>query len=76
VALYGLPYPDDTGQHVAIWRGSPAAASGGLWDGFRMADHVMNYVEIDAPVGLTLVEWRRSRIAEPRRSRARLWRRG
>jgi hypothetical protein len=72
----GLPYPQDTCQPVAVWRGSPAATAGALWDGFRMPDHVMNYVEIDAPVGLTLVEWRRSRTAEPRRRRARLWRRG
>jgi hypothetical protein len=39
-----------------------------------MLDHVMNYVEVDAPVELTLVEWRRLRTAE-RRRRLRLRRR-
>ena len=35
-----------------------------------MPDHVMNYVESEAPAGLTLVEWRRVRAvaaASPRR---------
>ena len=33
-----------------------------------MPDHVMNYVESDAPAGLTLVEWRRTQVAlKPRR---------
>jgi hypothetical protein len=40
-----------------------------------MPDHAMNYVEVDAPIGLTLVEWRASRAVEPRRRRLRLWRR-
>jgi hypothetical protein len=35
-----------------------------------MPDHVMNYVESEAPAGLTLVEWRRVRVAaSPRRRR-------
>jgi hypothetical protein len=35
-----------------------------------MPEHVMNYIECEAPSGLTLVEWRRSRIvASSRRSR-------
>ena len=34
-------------------------------------DHVMNYVESDAPAELTLVEWRRVRAAaSPRRRRS------
>jgi hypothetical protein len=37
-----------------------------------MPDHVMNYVEADVPAGVTLVEWRRSRLAAPRRKRLRL----
>ena len=33
-----------------------------------MPDHVMNYVESDAPAGMTLVEWRRTQVAlKPRR---------
>jgi hypothetical protein len=40
-----------------------------------MPDHVMNYIEVDAPVGLTLVEWRRSRTSKPRRGRLRFRRR-
>jgi hypothetical protein len=38
-----------------------------------MPDHVMNYIESEAPAGLTLVEWRRTRMAAtPRRRRFRL----
>ena len=37
-----------------------------------MPDHtVMNYVESTAPAELTLVEWRRTRMAAPRRRRIR-----
>jgi hypothetical protein len=33
-----------------------------------MPDHVMNYVDTDAPAGVTLVQWRRGRLAAtPRR---------
>jgi hypothetical protein len=33
-----------------------------------MPDHVMNYVECDAPAGVTLAQWRRTRLAPtPRR---------
>jgi hypothetical protein len=33
-----------------------------------MPDHVMNYVECDAPAGETLAQWRRTRLAPtPRR---------
>jgi hypothetical protein len=33
-----------------------------------MSDHVMNYIESEAPAELTLVEWRRVRAsASPRR---------
>ena len=36
-----------------------------------MPDHVMNYIESEAPAGLTLVEWRRARAAaSPRRRRS------
>jgi hypothetical protein len=38
-----------------------------------MPDRHIVYVEADAPVGLTLVEWRRSRATAPRR-RLRFWR--
>ena len=33
-----------------------------------MPDHVYNYIESDAPAGVTLVQWRRTRLApKPRR---------
>ena len=35
----------------------------------RMPEHVMNYVESDAPAELTLVEWRRVRAAAATRRR-------
>jgi hypothetical protein len=36
-----------------------------------MPDHVMNYVESEAPAELTLIEWRRVRAAaSPRRRRS------
>ena len=36
-----------------------------------MPDHVMNYIECEAPAELTLVEWRRVRAAvSPRRRRS------
>ncbi len=38
-----------------------------------MPDHVMNYIESEAPSGLTLVEWRRSRIAASTRRSRGLW---
>ena len=35
-----------------------------------MPDHVMNYIESDVQADLTLVQWRRSRVAlRPRRRR-------
>jgi hypothetical protein len=34
-----------------------------------MTNHVMNYVESDAPAGLTLIEWRRVRAAASSRRR-------
>jgi hypothetical protein len=37
-----------------------------------MPDHVMNYVESDAPAELTLIEWRRVRAAATPRHRRRL----
>jgi hypothetical protein len=37
-----------------------------------MPDHVMNYVESDAPAELTLREWRRVRAAAAPRRRRRL----
>jgi hypothetical protein len=37
-----------------------------------MSEHLMNYVECDAPAELTLAEWRRSRIAPRPRRRLRL----
>jgi hypothetical protein len=38
-----------------------------------MPEHVMNYIETEAPVGLTLVDWHRVRLAaKPRRRRRRL----
>jgi hypothetical protein len=36
-----------------------------------MSDHVMNYIETEAPPELTLVQWRRS-LATPRPRRRRL----
>jgi len=37
----------------------------------HMPDHVMNYVESEAPAELTLIEWRRARAAaSPRRRRS------
>ncbi len=36
-----------------------------------MFQHTMNYVETSAPAGLTLVEWKQSRMAAPRRRRIR-----
>ena len=35
-----------------------------------MPDHFMNYIETDAPVELTLVEWRRTRLASASRKRS------
>jgi hypothetical protein len=36
-----------------------------------MPDHVMNYIESDAPAEVTLIEWRRVRAAaSPRRRRS------
>lgn len=38
-----------------------------------MPDHVMNYVESEVALDLTLVEWRRTRMAaKPRRRRLRI----
>jgi hypothetical protein len=37
-----------------------------------MPDHVLNYIECDAPAGVTLVEWRRSRHSTARRRRLNL----
>jgi hypothetical protein len=34
-----------------------------------MPDHVMNYIESDAPAEVTLVEWRRTRTAASPRQR-------
>jgi hypothetical protein len=34
--------------------------------------HVINYIETDALDGFTLVEWRRSHMAAPRRRRLRI----
>jgi hypothetical protein len=37
----------------------------------HMPDHVMNYIESEAPAELTLIEWRRVRAAaSPRRRRS------
>jgi hypothetical protein len=37
-----------------------------------MPDHVMNYIESDVPTGLTLAEWRRTRLTPKPRRRLRL----
>lgn len=37
-----------------------------------MPDHDMNYIESDAPAGITLTEWRRARVAASPRRRLRL----
>lgn len=37
-----------------------------------MPDHVMNYIECEAPAGLTLVQWRKAHTAPTRRRRLRL----
>jgi hypothetical protein len=34
-----------------------------------MPDHSMNYIQTDAPEGVTLTDWRRTRLAPPRRRR-------
>jgi hypothetical protein len=34
-----------------------------------MPDHVMNYIETEAPSDLTLIEWRRSRATTRKRRR-------
>jgi hypothetical protein len=34
-----------------------------------MPDHSMNYIETDAPEGVTLIDGRRTRLAPPRRRR-------
>jgi hypothetical protein len=48
-----------------VWRGAVHATFHG------MPDHVMNYVESEAPAELTLIEWRRVRAAaSPRRRRS------
>jgi hypothetical protein len=36
-----------------------------------MTDHSMNYIETDAPAGVTLADWRRSRLPAERRRRGR-----
>jgi hypothetical protein len=46
-----------------LWR----QTADGTVDG--MPDHVMNYVETDAPAKLTLIQWRRVRAAAPPRRR-------
>jgi hypothetical protein len=38
-----------------------------------MPDHVMNYIECDIPADLTLVQWRRSRVAARPQRRRKLW---
>jgi hypothetical protein len=38
-----------------------------------MPDHVMNYIECEAPAELTLVEWRRSRVVAASRRNRGLW---
>jgi hypothetical protein len=35
-----------------------------------MPEHVMNYVESEAPAELTLVQWRRTRVASAARRRS------
>jgi hypothetical protein len=37
-----------------------------------MPQHVMNYIECEAPAGLTLAQWRRSHTRIPARRRLRL----
>jgi hypothetical protein len=59
-----------TGRESALDRtqADPAARVLAQWEGTPMPDaHTMNYIECDAPVELTLVEWRRSHT--PKRSR-------
>ena len=38
-----------------------------------MPDHVMNYIECEAPAELTLVEWRRARVAATSRRSRGFW---
>jgi hypothetical protein len=38
-----------------------------------MPDHHMNYIECEAPSGLTLVEWRRTRVVAATRRNRRFW---
>jgi len=65
----GLLHPRDAGQPLAggvvprLWRWVVPGTF------HAMPDHVMNYVESDAPAELTLVEWRRVRAAAATRRR-------
>jgi hypothetical protein len=68
---WGLLHPRDAGQPLTggklaqLFRRTVRATFHG------MPDHVMNYVESDAPAELTLIEWRRVRAeASPRRRRS------
>jgi hypothetical protein len=65
----GLPHPWDAG-HLLAGGVLPALSRRTVRETFPgMPDHVMNYVESDAPAELTLVEWRRVRAAAATRRR-------
>ena len=68
----GQPAPRDAGRPPAS--GMVAPQSAGAPDGIvPVMEHTMNYIETEAPAGLTLVEWSRTRVqATARRRRIRL----
>jgi hypothetical protein len=68
----GPAAPRAAGRPPAIHRLAPPNA--GPPRGIVLAmEHTMNYIETEAPAGLTLVEWSRTRVlATPRRRRIRL----
>jgi len=50
-------------------RGARISARRPEWHLLLMSHHHMNYIETDAPEGVTLADWRRTRLAPPRRRR-------
>jgi hypothetical protein len=65
----GLLHPRDAG-HLLAGGVLPGLSRRTVRETFHgMPDHVMNYVESDAPAELTLVEWRRVRAAAATRRR-------
>jgi hypothetical protein len=68
---WGSPPPGDAGQPLAGGMLAPLKRQTARGTVHPMPDHVMNYIESDAPAELTLIEWRRVRAAaSPRRRRS------